>query len=61
MWIVLALLFVAGWLALEVVWGVASFAIHFLLVAAIAAVVLHFLRKHGTRGRGGTASHHPAM
>lgn len=46
MWIALGILFVVGWLLLKLVVGVASFAVHFLLAAAVAAVVVHFVRGH---------------
>jgi hypothetical protein len=44
MWIVLGVLFILGWLALKVMWGVASFAVHALLVAAVVAIAAHFVR-----------------
>ena len=44
MWIALGILLVVGWFLLELVVGVASFAVHFLLAAAVVAVVLHFVR-----------------
>jgi hypothetical protein len=48
MWIVLGILFLVGWLMLKLVWNIAAFGVHFLLIAAVIAVVVHFLR-----GRGG--------
>lgn len=42
----MGILFVVGWLLLKLVVGVASFAVHFLLAAAVAAVVVHFVRGH---------------
>ncbi|HTE56541.1 MAG TPA: hypothetical protein VK698_37065 [Kofleriaceae bacterium] len=44
MWIVLGILFLAGWLALKLVWNIAAFGVHFLLLAAVIAVVVHFVR-----------------
>lgn len=46
MWIVLGALLVVGWLLLKLVVGIASFAVHFLLAAAIGAIVAHFVRGH---------------
>ena len=43
MWIVLGILVFLGWLALKLVVGVTSFAVHALLVVAVAAVVAHFV------------------
>ncbi len=51
MWIALGILFVVGWLLLKLVVGVASFAVHALLAAAVIAIVVHFVRGHaGPRG-----------
>ncbi len=44
MWILLGILLVAGWLTLKLVWHVAAFGVHLLLVAAVIAIVVHFLR-----------------
>jgi hypothetical protein len=44
MWIVIGVLFVIGWLMLKLVWGVASLAVHALLVAAVVALAVHFMR-----------------
>lgn len=52
MWIVLGVVFVVGWLMLKVFWGVASFAVHFLLAAAVLAVVVHLVRGHFSRRQG---------
>lgn len=45
----LGILLVVGWILLKVFAGVVSFAVHALLVAAVAAVVVHFVR--GRTGR----------
>ena len=45
MWILIAIGLVIGWLALKLVWGVASLAVHFLLGAAVVALVVHFAQK----------------
>ncbi len=51
MWIFLGILLLAGWLMLKLVWNVAAFGVHILLVVAVIAVVLHFVRaRAGTRG-----------
>lgn len=44
MWILLGIFLVVGWLLLKLVWNVASFGLHLLLVAAAIAVVVHFVR-----------------
>ena len=44
MWIILGIVFIAGWLALKLVWNIAAFGVHFLLIAAVIAVVVHFVR-----------------
>jgi type IV secretory pathway TrbD component len=44
MWILLGILLVAGWLVLKLVWNVAAFGVHLLLVAAVIALVVHFVR-----------------
>ncbi len=49
MWILVAIAMFVGWLLLKLVWGVASFAVHLLLIAAVIAIVVHFV----TRGLGG--------
>jgi hypothetical protein len=54
MWIILALVLLAGWVFLNVAWDVASFAVHALLVLAAIAVVAHFLR--GRFGRGSSTA-----
>lgn len=46
MWIAVGIFFVVGWLLLKLVWNVASFAVHFLLAAALLAVVVHFVRGY---------------
>jgi hypothetical protein len=48
MLLVLGILFVVGWLLLKLVWNVAAFGVHFLLVAALIAVIVHFVRARGT-------------
>ena len=45
MWIILGILLLMGWLGLKLVWNVASFGVHLLLIAAVIAVVVHFLRS----------------
>ena len=45
MWIILGILFIAGWLALKLVWNIAAFGVHFLLLAAVVAIVLHFVGR----------------
>ena len=54
MWILLGILLVVGWMMLKLFVGVASFAVHLLLVVAAIAVVVHFVR--GRTGRGGVAT-----
>jgi hypothetical protein len=44
MWIFIGILFLAGWLALKLLWNVATFGVHILLIGAIIAVVVHFVR-----------------
>ncbi len=44
MWILLGILLVVGWLLLKLVWNVAAFGLHLLLVAAAIAIVVHFVR-----------------
>ncbi len=52
MWIILGILLLMGWLGLKLVWNVASFGVHLLLIAAVIAVVVHFLRgRVGSRTR----------
>ena len=46
MWIALAILLLVGWVLLKLAWHVATFGVHFLLVLAAIAVVVHFVR-HG--------------
>lgn len=53
MWIILGLLLLMGWLGLKLIWNVASFGVHVLLLAAVIAVVVHFVRS---RVGGGTSS-----
>ena len=49
MWIILGVLFLVGWLLLKLVWNVAAFGIHFLLGAALVALIVHFVaRRRGT-------------
>ena len=51
MWIILGILFLVGWLLLKLVWNVAAFGVHFLIVAAVIAVIVHFVaRRRGTGG-----------
>ena len=51
MLILLAVILLVGWLALNVAWDVGSFAVHVLLGLAVLAVIAHFVR--GRFGRGG--------
>jgi hypothetical protein len=44
MLLVLGILFVVGWLLLKLVWNVAAFGVHFLLAAAVIAIIIHFVR-----------------
>jgi hypothetical protein len=54
MWIVLGIILVVGWLLLKLVWNVAALGVHLLLVGAVIALVVHFLRgRFG--GRDSTA------
>jgi len=53
MWILLGVLLVVGWLLLKLVWNVAAFGLHLLLVAAAIAIVVHFVR--GRFGRDSSA------
>jgi hypothetical protein len=46
MWIALGILLFVGWLLAKVVWNVAAFGVHFLLIAAVIALVLHFVLGH---------------
>jgi hypothetical protein len=50
MLILLAVVLLVGWLALNVAWDVGSFMVHVLLGLAVLAVIAHFLR--GRFGRG---------
>lgn len=52
MLIALGILLVVGWLLLKLVWNVAAFGIHVLLIAAVVAVIVHFVRA---RSGGGAA------
>jgi hypothetical protein len=54
MLIALGILLLVGWVALKLIVGVTSVAVHLLLAAAVIAVVAHFLR--GGFSRRGTAS-----
>jgi heme A synthase len=50
MLLLLAVVLLVGWLALNVAWDVGSFLVHVLLGLAVLAVVMHFVR--GRFGRG---------
>lgn len=50
MLIALGVLLIVGWFLLKVVWHVAAFGVHLLLVAAAVAMIAHFVR--GRFGRG---------
>ena len=50
MWIIIGVLFLVGWLLLKLVWNVAAFGVHFLIVAAVVALIVHFVA--GRRGTG---------
>jgi hypothetical protein len=54
MWIALGVLLLVGWVILKLVWNVAEFAVHFLLVAAVVAVVVHFVRARFGGSTSGT-------
>lgn len=54
MLIALGILLLVGWVALKLIVGVTSLAVHLLLVVAVIAVAAHFLR--GGFSRRGTAS-----
>lgn len=56
MWILAAIGLVVAWLALKVVWGIASIAVHFLLGAAAVALVVHFAQKYFGRRRAHAAT-----
>ncbi|MGE0402152.1 MAG: hypothetical protein AB7T06_35955 [Kofleriaceae bacterium] len=45
--LILGILLVLGWIALKVVVGVTSFAVHALLLVAVVAVIAHFVRSRG--------------
>ncbi|HEY4058763.1 MAG TPA: hypothetical protein VGM39_19250 [Kofleriaceae bacterium] len=49
MMVILGILFLVAWLMAKFVWGVASMGIHLLLLAAIVAVVFHFVRSGAPR------------
>lgn len=51
MLIALGILLLVGWIALKVVWNVASFGVHLLLIAAVAAVIFHFVRGFAGKSR----------
>lgn len=53
MWILLGIVLVVGWLMLKLVWNVAAFGVHLLLIAAVIALVVHFVR--GRAGKRDTA------
>jgi hypothetical protein len=53
MLIALGILLFLGWIALKLVVGVTSFAVHALLVVAVIAIVAHFV---GGRSRGATTT-----
>ena len=46
MWIALGLLLLVAWIALKVVWHVATFGVHVLLAAAVIAVIVHVVQRH---------------
>lgn len=46
MLIALGIILLVAWIALKVVWNVAAFGVHLLLIAAAIFVVLHFVRGH---------------
>ena len=48
----LGILLLVFWLLAKFVWNVASFGIHILLVVAVIAAVLHFVRGGISRSRG---------
>jgi predicted lipid-binding transport protein (Tim44 family) len=44
MWIAVGIALLVGWILLKLIWGVASFAVHLLLIAAVVAVIVHVVR-----------------
>jgi hypothetical protein len=54
MWILVGIALLVGWVMLKMVWGIASLAVHALLIAAVVAVVVHVVRMVRGRGRGTT-------
>jgi len=54
MLIALGILFLVGWIAIKLIVGVTSAAVHLLLAVAVIAVIAHFLRsgfsRRGTAG-----------
>ncbi len=59
MWIGLGILLVVLWLALKLVWNVASVGIHLLLALSVIVMVAHFARGV-FRGRRGAPHSGPA-
>ena len=55
MLIALGILFLVGWIALKLIVGVTSLAVHLLLAVAVVAIIAHFLRG----GFGGRATANP--
>jgi hypothetical protein len=49
MWIALGIVLLVGWLLLKLAWNVATAGVHVLLVLAIIAVAVHFIRGVGRR------------
>jgi hypothetical protein len=50
MLIALGILLLVGWVLLKLVWNVAAFGVHFLLLAGAIAVVMHFVRARSGSG-----------
>jgi hypothetical protein len=59
MGILVGIALVVGWVLLKVVWGIASFAVHALLVAAAVAVIVHVARAIRGRRHSTTVSRPP--
>lgn len=51
MLIALGIALLIGWILLKVVWHVASFGVHLLLIAAVIAVIFHFVRGFAGKSR----------
>lgn len=54
MLIVIGILLFIGWLMAKFMWNVASMGVHVLLVAAVIAMIFHFVRGRTSGGRVGS-------